>query len=202
MSEDWKAIRRELKVHGWLLFVPLAVMWIVQIVNAVTMHSLDRFGIHPWSLPGLIGIVFAPFLHGSFGHLMANSLPFLLFGWLILLHDVRDYVVVSLLAMLVGGLGTWLAGAPGSVHVGASGVIFGYFGFLLMRGWFRRSFGSILLSLLIAVVYGGLIFGVLPGQTGISWQGHLFGFLGGVLSARMLARPRPRPEPAMRVAVR
>ena len=202
MSEDWKAIRRELKVHGWLLFVPLAVMWIVQIVNAVTMHSLDRFGIHPWSLPGLIGIVFAPFLHGSFGHLMANSLPFLLFGWLILLHDVRDYVVVSLLAMLVGGLGTWLAGAPGSVHVGASGVIFGYFGFLLMRGWFRRSFGSILLSLLIAVVYGGLIFGVLPGQTGISWQGHLFGFLGGVLSARMLARPRPQPEPAMRVAVR
>ena len=202
MSEDWKEIRRELKVHGWLLFVPLAVMWIVQIVNAVTMHSLDRFGIHPWSLPGLIGIVFAPFLHGSFGHLMANSLPFLLFGWLILLHDVRDYVVVSLLAMLVGGLGTWLAGAPGSVHVGASGVIFGYFGFLLMRGWFRRSFGSILLSLLIAVVYGGLIFGVLPGQTGISWQGHLFGFLGGVLSARMLARPRPQPEPAMRVAVR
>ena len=71
-----------------------------------------------------------------------------------------------------------------------------------MRGWFRRSFGSILLSLLIAVVYGGLIFGVLPGQTGISWQGHLFGFLGGVLSARMLARPRPQPEPAMRVAVR
>jgi membrane associated rhomboid family serine protease len=205
MADDWKAIKRELKVHGWLLFLPLAVMWIVQLINAVTFHALDRFGIHPWSVAGLIGILFAPFLHGSFGHLIANSLPFLIFGWLILLHDVRDYVVVSLLAMLVGGLGTWLTGAPGSVHIGASGVVFGYFGFLLLRGWFRRSVGAILLSLLIGILYGGLIFGVLPGQAGISWQGHLFGFLGGGLSAWMLCRkqrqPVPAPTPA-RVAVR
>ncbi|HET7229159.1 MAG TPA: rhomboid family intramembrane serine protease [Longimicrobium sp.] len=205
MAEDWKAIKRELKVHGWLLLLPLAAMWIIQVINAVTLHSLDRFGIHPWSTAGLLGILFAPFLHGSFGHLMANTLPFLLFGWLILLHDVRDFVVVSLLAMLVGGLGTWVTGAPGSVHIGASGVIFGYFGFLLLRGWFRRSVGSILLSLLLGVVYGGLIFGVLPGQAGISWQGHLFGFLGGGLSAWMLCRKQRQPVPvpvAPRVAVR
>ncbi|HET7463987.1 MAG TPA: rhomboid family intramembrane serine protease [Longimicrobium sp.] len=205
MAEGWKEIKRELKLHGWMLAVPLGAMWVVQLINALTLHSLDRFGIHPWSIPGLIGILFAPFLHGSFGHLLANSLPFLLFGWLILLHDVRDFVVVSLLAMLVGGLGTWLTGAPGSVHIGASGVIFGYFGFLLLRGWFRRSIGSILLSLLIGIVYGGLVFGVLPGQAGISWQGHLFGFLGGGLSAWMLCRNQRQRVPvpaAPRVAVR
>lgn len=205
MAEGWKEIRQELKLHGWLLAVPLGAMWIIQLINAVTLHSLDRFGIHPWSIPGLIGILFAPFLHVSFAHLIGNSLPFLLFGWLILLHDVRDFIVVSLLAMLVGGLGTWLTGAPGSLHVGASGVIFGYLGFLLLRGWFRRSIGSILLSLLIGIAYGGLLFGVLPGQAGISWQGHLFGFLGGGLSAWMLCRnqrQRVRVPAAPRVAVR
>lgn len=202
MTAETRSMKQELKLHGWMLAVPLAVMWIVQLVNAVTLHALDRFGIHPRELSGLLGILFAPFLHGGFGHLMANTVPFLVFGWLILLHDVSDFVIVSLLAMLVGGLGTWLTGAPGSVHIGASGVIFGYFGFLLLRGWFRRSFGAILLSLAMGILYGGLLFGVLPGQSGISWQGHLFGFLGGGLSAYLLARRQPRPVPATRIAVR
>ncbi|HEX6747487.1 MAG TPA: rhomboid family intramembrane serine protease [Longimicrobium sp.] len=200
MAGDWQAIKRELRLHGWMLFGPLAVMWIVQIVNAVTFHALDRFGLRPWSVPGLIGILTMPFLHTGFGHLIANTVPFLIFGWLILLHDVRDYVKVSLLAMLVGGLGTWLTGMPGSVHIGASGVIFGYFGYLLLRGFFRRSVGSILLSLVLGIVYGYMMFGVLP-QGGISWQGHLFGFLGGVLSAYLLNRRRPQPVPAARIAV-
>jgi len=202
MAAEPRSMKQELKLHGWMLAVPLAVMWIVQLVNAVTLHALDRFGIHPRELSGLLGILFAPFLHGGFGHLMANTVPFLIFGWLILLHDVSDFVIVSLLAMLVGGLGTWLTGAPGSVHIGASGVIFGYFGFLLLRGWFRRSFGAILLSLAMGILYGGLLFGVLPGQSGISWQGHLFGFLGGGLSAYLLARKQPVPVPTARIALR
>jgi len=202
MAAETRSMKQELKLHGWMLAVPLAVMWIVQLVNAVTLHALDRFGIHPRELSGLLGILFAPFLHGGFGHLMANTVPFLIFGWLILLHDVSDFVIVSLLAMLVGGLGTWLTGAPGSVHIGASGVIFGYFGFLLLRGWFRRSFGAILLSLAMGILYGGLLFGVLPGQSGISWQGHLFGFLGGGLSAYLLARKQPVPVPTARIALR
>jgi membrane associated rhomboid family serine protease len=202
MAAEPRSIKQELKLHGWMLAVPLAVMWIVQLVNAVTLHALDRFGIHPRELSGLLGILFAPFLHGGFGHLLANTVPFLVFGWLILLHDVSDFVIVSILAMLVGGLGTWLTGAPGSVHIGASGVIFGYFGFLLLRGWFRRSFGAILLSLVMGILYGGLLFGVLPGQSGISWQGHLFGFLSGGLSAYLLARRQPQPIPAPRIAVR
>ncbi|HEX9939012.1 MAG TPA: rhomboid family intramembrane serine protease [Longimicrobium sp.] len=207
MAEDWKKIKRELKLHGWLLFLPLAVMWVLQLVNSVAFNVLVRLGIRPRETAGLLGILLAPFLHGGFAHLMANTLPFLVLGWLILLHNVRDFVVVSLLAMLVGGFGTWLTGAPGSVHVGASGVVFGYFGFLLLRGYFRRSVGAILLSLLIGALYGGLLFGVLPGQAGISWQGHLFGFLGGGLSAYLLCRRNPREvapatSPRARIAVR
>lgn len=205
MAENWKGIKKELKLHGWLLFLPLAVMWVLQLVNTIALNVLVRFGIRPRETGGLLGILFAPFLHGGFGHLMANTIPFLVLGWLILLHNVRDFVVVSLLSMLVGGLGTWLTGAPGSVHVGASGVIFGYFGFLLLRGWFRRSVWSILLSLLIGIAYGGLLFGVLPGQAGISWQGHLFGFLGGGLSAYLLCRKQPQevaPLAGARIAVR
>lgn len=205
MAENWTKIKRELKLHGWLLFLPLAVMWVLQLVNTIPFHALVRFGIRPRETGGLLGILFAPFLHGGFAHLMANTIPFLVLGWLILLHNVRDFVVVSLLAMLVGGFGTWLTGAPGSVHVGASGVVFGYFGFLLLRGWFRRSVWSILLSLIIGIAYGGLLFGVLPGQAGISWQGHLFGFLGGGLSAYLLCRRTPQEVPPLgrtRIAVR
>ncbi|HEX8903695.1 MAG TPA: rhomboid family intramembrane serine protease [Longimicrobiaceae bacterium] len=200
MAEQWKAVKRELRLHGWMLLVPLAVMWIVQVVNAATFHSLDRFGVRPWEVGGLLGILTEPFLHAGFGHLMTNTVPFLIFGWLILLHDVRDYVVVSLLAMLVGGVGTWLTGMPGSVHIGASGVVFGYFGFLLLRGWFRRSIASIALSLAIGVTYGYFLFGMLP-QGGISWQGHIFGFLGGVLSAYLLNRRTAQSVPRARIAV-
>jgi len=201
MAGNWQALKRELKVHGWLLFGPVAVMWIVQVVNALTLHSLDRFGLRPWSIPGLIGIVTMPFLHLGFAHLMANTVLFLVFGALILMHNVRDYVAVWLTTLLVAGVGTWLTGMPGSTHIGASGIVFGFLGYLMLRGFFRRSVWSILLSLVIGVMYGYQLWGVLP-QGGISWQGHLFGFLGGGLSAYMLCRGQRRPVAApTRVAV-
>jgi membrane associated rhomboid family serine protease len=97
---------------------------------------------------------------------------------------------VTIISVVVGGLGVWLFGGRGTVHIGASGVVFGYLGFLLLRGYFERSAGSILFSLMIFVLYGGLVWGILPWQQrGISWEAHLFGFLGGVLAARLLARP-------------
>jgi membrane associated rhomboid family serine protease len=101
-----------------------------------------------------------------------------------MLRDARHFLPVTLFAMLGSGLMAWLLGAPGSVHIGASGVIFGYFGFLLLGGWYARSFVSIMLSLLVAVVWGGLVLGIAPGQVGISWQSHLGGFIAGVLAAR------------------
>ena len=121
---------------------------------------------------------------------MANSIPFVVLGWLVMLRDARHFVPVTLAAMIGSGLMAWLLGAPGSIHIGASGLIFGYLGFLILSGWFARSFSSILLSLLVTGLWGGMVLGVMPGQAGISWQAHLGGFLGGVLAAAMFKAPR------------
>ncbi|NEO65782.1 MAG: rhomboid family intramembrane serine protease, partial [Moorea sp. SIO4G2] len=105
-----------------------------------------------------------------------------------MLQETSDFFVVTTITMLVGGLGVWLLGAPNSVHIGASVLIFGYLGFLLFRGFFERNLPSIFLSILVGFLYGGLVWGVLPSQPHVSWQGHLFGFIGGILAARLLAR--------------
>lgn len=191
MSE-LKAIKRELKLQATLLFGFVALLWAIEIVDAVLFAgSLDRFGVRPRSIGGLIGIAFAPLLHMGFGHLIANTLPLITLGWLIMLRETRDLIVVTVLSALASGLGVWLIGASYSVHIGASGVIFGYFGFLLLRGYFERSLLSIGLSLAVAAVYGGMLWGVFPSGFRISWEGHLFGFLGGVFAARLMSRPKP-----------
>jgi membrane associated rhomboid family serine protease len=188
-SEDRKAIARELQSHGIILGGFVAIIWILEIVDIFFLGGrLNSYGILPRNLIGLRGILFAPFLHGGFGHLIANTVPFLTLGWLIMLRETSDFFVVTALTMLVSGLGVWLFGAPNTVHIGASGLIFGYLGFLLLRGFFERSVISILLSLIVGFLYGGVIWGVLPTQPGVSWEGHLFGFIGGVLAARLLSR--------------
>ncbi|PZV08591.1 MAG: rhomboid family intramembrane serine protease [Leptolyngbya sp.] len=149
--------------------------------------GLNQFGIIPRNLIGLRGVLFAPFLHANLAHLIGNTIPFVTLGWLIMLREVSDFFIVSVISAVVGGLGTWLFGSPG-IHIGASGVIFGYLGYLLFRGYFERKPLSIAMSLFVLVLYGSLIWGLLPFQYGISWEGHLFGFLGGVVSAKMLAR--------------
>ncbi|KYF78215.1 rhomboid family intramembrane serine protease, partial [Sorangium cellulosum] len=187
-TTETRTITRELKLHATLLGGFVALLWAIEIVDFLIFRgSLDALGIRPRTVPGLAGIALAPLLHGGFAHLAANTLPFLGLGWLIMLRRTSDLVLVTLLSALVGGLGVWLTGSPSSVHIGASGVIFGYFGFLLLRGWFERSAVSIALSLGVGLFYGGMIWGVLPTRMGISWEGHLFGFLGGVLAARLLA---------------
>ena len=173
-----------LKRQATILGGAVAIMWVVFFATVATHGALLSLGVIPRSLIGLRGILFAPFLHGSFAHLLANSIPFAIMGWFVMLRDSRHFVPVTAAAMLGSGLLACLIGAPGSVHVGASGVIFGYLGFLLLSGWYARSVGSIVLSLLVAFMFGGLVFGVFPGQVGISWQAHLGGFIGGVLAAR------------------
>lgn len=198
-TTETRTITRELKLHATLLGGFVALLWAIEILDFLIFRgSLDALGIRPRTVPGLAGIALAPLLHGGFAHLAANTLPFLGLGWLIMLRKTSDLVLVTLLSALVGGLGVWLIGSPSSVHVGASGVIFGYFGFLLLRGWFERSAVSIALSLGVGLFYGGMIWGVLPTRMGISWEGHLFGFLGGVLAARLLAgRLRARSAAAV-----
>lgn len=169
---------------------PIIAGWAVFATNMAIGGGLIQYGVVPRTVTGLRGILFAPFLHGSLEHIAANTIPFLVLGWLVLVRDARHFIPVTLASMLGAGLMAWLLGAPGSVHIGASGVIFGYLGFLMLSGWFARSFGSILLSLGVTALWGGLVFGVMPGQPGISWQAHLGGFVGGVLAARSLARKR------------
>jgi membrane associated rhomboid family serine protease len=181
-----------------LLLALLLCCAVVLVADAVTGGALTVYGVQPRSATGLRGIVFAPFLHGSWAHLAANSMPFLVLGGLVLLHTVRRFLTVSLFAMLGAGLTAWLLGAPRSVHIGASGVVFGYLGFLLSHGWFAKRLGTALLSAAIAFVWGGLIVGVLPGQPGLSWQSHAGGFLGGLYAARQAVRPvrrRRSPRP-------
>ncbi len=177
--------REKLKPQVKVLGGALVLMWAVFVATLLSGGALQSLGVIPRTTIGLRGILFAPFLHGSLAHLIANSIPFLVLGWLVMLRDSRHFLPVTVAAMLGSGVTAWLLGAPGSVHIGASGVIFGYLGFLILSGWFARSLASILVSLLVIVLWGGMVLGVVPGQSGISWQAHLGGFLGGVLAARM-----------------
>ncbi|NQW99161.1 rhomboid family intramembrane serine protease [bacterium] len=165
-------------------------MWAVEVVDFVLPTPLDQFGIRPRSTRGLAGIVLSPFLHVGFGHLLSNSIPFLLLGGLVMTRGLKKFGLLSLWVILLGGAGVWLLGAGGTVHLGASLLIFGYLGFLLSRGIFERSVGGVLLSLALLVGYGGMLYGVLPGQPGISWLGHLCGFLAGLAGAWALAGQR------------
>ena len=187
-GNDPAAIASELRSHGLILGSIVTLLWGIEIVDFLMGGRLNYYGIYPRTYMGLKGILLAPFLHGSFGHLISNTIPFMVMGWFVMLRETKEFFVVSAIALLASGGGVWLFGAPGSLHIGASGVIFGYFGFLLARAYFERSTLSIALALTVGLLYGGLIWGVLPTQLGISWEGHLFGFLGGVLAANWLAQ--------------
>lgn len=175
------------KAQAVTLGAPLGVSWLTLGVNTLLGGALNRFGVIPRTEQGLWGILFAPLLHGNYAHLAANSVSLLVLGWLVLAFSGRRrFWAVSTAAALGSGLFAWTFGAPGTVHIGASGVIFGYLGYLMLSGWFARRVMPILVSLGVTAMWGGAVFGVLPGQPGISWQSHLGGFIGGVLAARAL----------------
>lgn len=182
-----KTILKELKI----LIVSVAIFWAIEILDILVFNnSLDSYGIQPHSAIGLRGIVFAPFLHGGLGHLIANTVPFLTLGWLTMIQETSDFYIASIMSALVGGIGVWLLGSPNSVHIGASILIYGYLGFLLLRGYFQKNFPSIILSVFVAIAYGSFIWGVFPSEMGVSWQGHLFGFIGGAIAAKMVAKEK------------
>ncbi|MEO8579558.1 MAG: rhomboid family intramembrane serine protease, partial [Gemmatimonadales bacterium] len=168
-----------LKNQAVVLGGALAVFWAVFVVDLLLGGSLLSLGVIPRTMTGLRGILFAPFLHVSLSHIVANSIPFVALGWMVMLRDDRHFIPVTLAGMLGSGLTAWLLGAAGSVHIGASGVIFGYLGFLMLSGWYTRSFMSMLLSVAVTLVWGTLILGMMPGTPGVSWQAHIGGFLGG-----------------------
>ncbi|MGW8553471.1 rhomboid family intramembrane serine protease [Streptomyces tubercidicus] len=164
---------------GWV-----ALLWLLEGVDFATGGALDTFGISPREPAELADVVPAAFLHFGFGHLAANTLPLLLLGLVAALRSgVRRFVAVALLIILASGVGVWLTAAPDSNTAGASGVVFGLFGYLLVRGFIERKLLDIGIGLVVGVLYGSILWGALPTDSGISWQGHLFGLIGGVLAA-------------------
>ena len=172
-------------------------MWVVEVINAVDGYSLDRFGIRPRQGDGLDGIVFSPFLHASWGHLIGNTIPFVVLGGVIALSGLARVVSVTLLVAAVGGAGVWLFAPSDSLHIGASGVVFGYAGYLIARGLFTRSLLHLGVGAVVAVIWGTTLLSGLVPHDGISWQGHLFGGIGGIIAARLLsAKPAETPAAA------
>ena len=175
-----------------VILVMVAVMWGLEIVDVAAGHRLDQLGIEPREPDGLLGVATAPFLHAGFGHLASNTVPFVALGLVIAFSGLMRLAAVTVTVMLVGGLGTWLLAPDNTEHIGASGVVFGYAAYLIVRGIFNRSVGQLALAAVVVLFMGGALLGGLVPRSGVSWQGHLFGALGGVVAARVLARPRGR----------
>ena len=186
--------RRSTRTRGLVLLAALvALMWLVEAIDLVA-GDLDAYGIRPRDEEGLTGIVFAPFLHGSFAHLLGNTVALIVLGAVVALAGLRVIALVTVIVALVAGLGTWMVAPPGTVHIGASGITFGYISYLVVRGLYSGSALHLGAGVIVLAVWGGtLMTGLVPSQ-GISWQGHLFGALGGILAARLLhvARARQR----------
>ncbi len=178
-----------------VIAVMLGAMWALEIVDLAPSTPFDRWGVRPRTLRGLFGIAFAPFLHVSFGHLIANTIPFVVLGAAIALGGIRQIVEVTVIVAVVSGLGVWLFGSANTVHLGASGLVFGYLTYLVTRGLIARNVWWILGGLVVLAFYGGLLWGLLPTPR-VSWLGHLFGAIGGVLAAWVLHGDHDAPEPA------
>ena len=176
------------RTAGFLLLAALvAVMWLVEIADLVA-GDLDSSGIRPREPEGLVGVFLSPFLHGGFGHLIGNTIPLVVLGAAIALGGVVRVATVALVVAVVGGLGTWLTAPDGTVHLGASGLVFGFASYLIARGAFSRRALHLVGGLVVLAVYGTtLVFGLVP-TPGVSWQGHLFGAIGGVVAARVRHR--------------
>lgn len=182
--------RPDLDVPEWLrpfavVATVAAVMWLVEIIDLLPGTDLDRWGIRPRELRGLIGLVTAPFLHDGIGHLLSNTIPFLVLGSLIAASGLARYLEVTVIVAVVAGLGTWLLGPSHTVHLGASALVFGYLAYLLARAVFERRIVYLLGGAVVLFLYGSVLWGLLP-RPGISWQGHVFGAVGGVIAAAVL----------------
>ncbi|MGA6164112.1 rhomboid family protein [Amycolatopsis magusensis] len=175
----------------------VVLLYLVELVDVILPANLDNGGIQARTLGGLDGVIWAPALHDGWGHLFANTIPVLVFAFLAMAGGIGRFVVVTGIIWVVGGLGVWLVGPGDAVTVGASGLAFGWLAFLLVRGLFNRSWPQLGVALALLAIWGGMIWGVLPTDPNISWQGHLFGALSGVLAAWLVSRKRAvKPAPA------
>jgi membrane associated rhomboid family serine protease len=164
-----------------------AVFWVVQFLNAADEYRLDRFGVRPREVDGLWGVVTMPFLHASYDHLLSNTVPLVLIGWVLLLSGIRVWATVTAIVVLGGGALTWLVGPANTLIVGASAMIFGWLGYLLARAYFSRRLKWIIVAILVLVFFGTLLIGLFPTlHSGISWQAHVCGFAAGIGAGAVL----------------
>lgn len=176
----------------------VALLYLIELFDSLTGHRLDDNGIRPLETDGLAGIVFAPLLHSNWQHLIANTGPALILGFLLTLAGLSRFVLATAIVWILGGAGTWLignTGAPPGVetnHIGASGLIFGWLTFLVVFGFFTRKAWEIVTGIVVLFFYGSVLLGVLPGTFGVSWQGHLCGAVAGVIAAYLLSGPERR----------
>ena len=180
---------------GWaLLFMLflLAGLWFLELLDQLSGNQLDQLGIHAREVDGVPEIFSAPFLHAGWDHLISNSLPFFVLGFLVLLSGLARWLVSSLIIIIVSGMTAWFLTPANTIILGASGLIFGWLTYLLARGIWSRRPAQVAVAVVVLLVYGGLIWGVLPSGAGISWQAHLGGALGGVLAAWLLHRRASR----------
>jgi membrane associated rhomboid family serine protease len=189
--------RRADREHGLIFVAAMAgLMWLAEILDTILGGDLDQYGIEPHDGDGLVGIATAPFLHAGFGHLIGNTIPFVILGAAIALSGLARIVWATVIIAVIAGLGTWLVAPSGTEHIGASGVVFGYATYLITRAVFSRSLAHLLVGGVVLAVYGStLLFGLVP-QDGISWQGHLFGGIGGIVAAWALEARRSEARPA------
>lgn len=180
-------------VGGATVISFVVLLYVIELWDQLSGHTLDRNGIRPLETDGLKGILFAPLLHADWQHLAANTVPALVLGFLVSLAGVARFVWATAIIWILGGVGTWLIGDLGSAyetnHIGASGLIFGWLTFLLVFGFFVRNAVQITIGIVVLFVYGGILWGVLPGTFGVSWQGHLCGAVAGVIAAYLLSKP-------------
>jgi membrane associated rhomboid family serine protease len=185
------------KLGGATMLTFIALLYLIEIVDQLSGHALDSNGIRPLQERGLWGILFAPLLHANWAHLISNTVPALVLGFLVTLTGMARFVWATAIIWILGGLGTWLLGdidrcPVGTNHIGASGLVFGWLGFLLVFGWLTRHPWQIAVSLVVLLYYGSILFGAIPvmrGCGGVSWQGHLTGAIAGVLAAYWLSKP-------------
>ncbi|MDA4106895.1 rhomboid family intramembrane serine protease [Mycolicibacterium holsaticum] len=201
-------------VGGLTIISFVVLLYVIEAYDVATGHRLDNNGIRPLESDGLGGILFAPLLHSDWDHLIANTIPALVLGFLMTLAGMSRFIFATAIVWILGGFGTWLIGNVGvhcpyvgvrceTNHIGASGLIFGWLAFLIVFGFFTRKIWEIVVGVVVLLVYGSILFGVLPGTPGVSWQGHLSGAVAGVIAAYLLSGPerkaralrRPVPPP-------
>jgi membrane associated rhomboid family serine protease len=174
--------------HIRLVLAVFALFSAIEMINLFTGRMLSQLGTIPRYVPGLKGIILGPFVHGSLQHYFSNIIPLCIFTYLLLQYGLKRYLQVTLWIMITSGLLVWLFARP-ATHIGVSGVVYGYFGYLVLAGFLSGRFKLIIISVLVAFFYGGLIFGILPSSPFVSWESHLFGFIAGLVAAKLWAKP-------------